>query len=329
VSAASLQGRHVFITGGLGFIGSRLVERLVAQNRVTVYDSGRRDALRFGPAAGHANLRVVRGDVLDRELLSSSVAGADVVLHLAAIAGVTSYYREPAATFRVNLLGTLNLIDALRGRPLELFLDFSTSEVFGPRAERVSEDSPTCQGSLSDRRWCYAVSKLAAEMLGRVHFWEDGLPACVVRPFNVYGPGQVGEGVVSNFAAAVARGLPLRVTGDGSQVRALCHVDDFLDGVLAILERPERSRGRTFNLGDERHPLSVLELARRMAELAAPPAPIERTEHPGQDVEVRIPDCSLARAVLGYEPKRDLESGLRETVDWFRKTRPWEAGGDP
>lgn len=320
-----ISGRRIFVSGGRGFIGSRLVERLVERNQVTVFDSARRDALRFSPARGHQNLRIVQGDVLDRAALASAVGDATLVLHLAAIAGVSSYYREPATTFRTNLLGTLNLIDVLRGRELELFVDFSTSEVFGPRAERVSESSPTVQGDLDDRRWCYAVSKLAGEMLGRCHFWEDGLPACVVRPFNVYGPGQVGEGVVSNFAAAVAQGQPLRVTGDGSQRRALCHIDDFLDGLIAILERADVARGRTFHLGDDRHVVSVLELARRMAAWATPPAPIEHVAHPGQDVVVRIPDCAAARALLGYAPRRELDAGLRETLEWFRTTRPWEA----
>jgi len=320
-----IAGRRILVTGGLGFIGSRLIERLVDSNQVTVFDSARRDALHYSPAKGHRNLRIVKGDVLDKDALAAAVGDASLVLHLAAIAGVSSYYREPAATFRVNLLGTLNLIDALRGRKLELFVDFSTSEVFGPHAEHVSESSPTVQGDLNDRRWCYAVSKLAGEMLGRCHFWEDGLPACVVRPFNVYGPGQVGEGVVSNFAAAVAQGRPLRVTGDGSQRRALCHIDDFLDGLLAILERPDATRGRTFHLGDERHVVSVLELAQRMAAWAVPPVPIEHVAHPGQDVVVRVPDCTAARRLLGYAPRRGLEQGLRETVEWFRATRAWES----
>jgi len=320
-----ISGKQVFITGGLGFIGSRLVERLIERNHVTVFDSARRDALRFSPARGHANLRVVPGDVLDKGVLAAAVGDASLVLHLAAIAGVSSYYREPATTFRVNLLGTLNLIDALRGRRVELFVDFSTSEVFGPHAERVSESSPTVQGNLDDRRWCYAVSKLAGEMLGRCHFWEDGLPACVVRPFNIYGPGQVGEGVVSNFAAAVAQRQPLLVTGDGSQRRALCHVDDFLDGLMTLLARADVSRGRTFNLGDERHVVSVLELAKRMAGMANPALPIEHVAHPGQECVVRIPDCSAARALLDYVPRRELDAGLAETVAWFRERRPWEA----
>jgi len=320
-----ISGKRLFITGGLGFIGSRLVERVVEQNHVTIFDSGRRDALRFSSARGHQNLRVVTGDVLDPAALRQALGDASLVLHLAAIAGVSSYYREPAATFRVNLLGTLNLIDVLRGRDVELFVDFSTSEVFGPQAERVKESSPTVQGNLDDRRWCYAVSKLAGEMLGRCHFWEDGLPACVVRPFNIYGPGQVGEGVVSNFAAAVAQGHPLQVPADASHRRALSHIDDFLDGLLALLERPEVARGRTFHLGDERHVVSVRELALRMARLADPPLPIEQVAHPGQDVVVRIPDCSAARSQLGYAPWRELEAGLRETIQWFRDKRPWEA----
>jgi nucleoside-diphosphate-sugar epimerase len=320
-----ISDRSVFITGGLGFIGSRLVERLVERNRVTVFDSGRRNALRWSPAANHPNLEIVNGNVLDPDALEAALGDASIVLHMAAIAGVSSYYREPAATFRVNLLGTVNVIDLVKNRDLELFVDFSTSEIYGPRAERVSEKDGPAQGDLADRRWCYAVSKLAGEMLARCHYWEDGFPACAVRPFNIYGPGQVGEGIVSNFSEAVAREQPLKVTGDGSQSRALCHVDDFLDAVMTILERAEKIRGLAFNLGDPRHNVSVLEVAQRMAAMVEPPLSIEFVEHPGQDVLLRSPDCSMAREMLDYEPKRDLDAGLAETVEWFRAHRPWEA----
>jgi nucleoside-diphosphate-sugar epimerase len=182
----------------------------------------------------------------------------------------------------------------------------------------------TCQGNVADRRWVYAISKLAAEKLGYAYFWEHGLPICYVRPFNVYGPGQVGEGAISLFIYRALRGLPLQVTGDGSQVRAFCYIDDFCDAVDACLARAGTVRGQSFNIGNPGEPVTMLDLANRILRLTDSSSKIEFVPHAGEDVRYRSPSIEKASRDLGYAPRCTLDDGLRQTIEWFRKADPSE-----
>lgn len=321
-----IRGESVFLTGGRGFIGTHLTRRLLArENRVTIYDNGHRDSLRYSGLDGAKGLTVVSGDVLDRPALERALGAPSYVLHLAAIAGVSSYFKKPLRTMEVNFGGTQNMLSCLKDRPgLRLFVGFSTSEIYGPEAHGVREEDPTSQGNIADRRWVYAISKLASEKLGYAYFWEYGLPTCYVRPFNVYGPGQVGEGAVSLFIYQALRGLPLRVTGDGSQVRAFCYIDDFCDAVDGCLARADVVRGESFNIGNPSEPVAMLDLAHRILELTGSSSRIEFISHAGEDVRYRSPSIDKATKELGYAPCWSLDEGLRETIAWFRKTNPSE-----
>lgn len=322
----TINGQSIFLTGGKGFIGTHLVKRfLERRSRVTVFDNGHRDSLQYAGLNGASGLQIIEGDVRDRSALARAVGKPSYVLHLAAIAGVSSYFRTPLRTMEVNYGGTESILSHLKDRPdLRLFVGFSTSEIFGPEAREVREDSPTCQGNMSDRRWVYAISKLAAEKLGYAYFWEYGVPICYLRPFNIYGPGQVGEGAISLFIYRALRGLPLRVTGDGSQVRAFCYIDDFCDVVEACLSHADRVRGQSFNIGNPGEPVTMLELTTRILKVTGSISKIEFVPHAGEDVRYRSPSIEKASRVLGYTPRRSLDDGLRETVEWFRKVNPSE-----
>ena len=234
------------ITGGAGFIGSHIAERLAGSADLVLFDSLRRNSLASTELASLPNVELVEGDIRDREAVADVVHGADGVMHLAAIAGVSSYYREPETTLRVNIEGTANVVDAVVAAGVERLIYLSTSEVHGPQAHDVDEESPCAIGPSSERRWVYATSKLAGEHLvlrgGETH----GFAATVLRPFNIYGPRQTGEGAIRNFCLAATRGESLVVYGDGSAVRAWCYVDDFVDAVLlALARRPPRVRSST------------------------------------------------------------------------------------
>src|SRR5262245_17775994 len=152
------------ITGGAGFCGSHLAEQLASRYRVRLFDVFARDSLRFAPhLANSPNIEVVTGDVLDQRSLRAAVAGATTVVHCAAIAGVSNYYTRPIDTLQVNIIGTFNLLDAVVEAKVRRIIQFSTSEIYGPNAEMVSESTPPTSGPVSDRRWVYSVSKLAAE----------------------------------------------------------------------------------------------------------------------------------------------------------------------
>jgi UDP-glucose 4-epimerase len=311
------------LTGGAGFIGSTLTRRLIDDNEIVIYDNLHRDAMGGTDVADHPNLTFIQGDVLDGELIAETAKGATHIVHLAAIAGVDTVLESPVRTMRVNLIGTYNVLEAAHGTidSLERLVDFSTSEVFGRHAYKVEEIHETAQGSVGEARWTYAVSKLAGEHLAHAYHDEFGLPTVSVRPFNVYGPGQIGGGAIRAFIETVLAGEDLTIHGDGSQVRAWCYVDDMVDALMLVLERPE-AVGEVFNVGNERSVLTILELAEQIRQLMNADVDINFRPLHYTDVEMRIPNIDKARKLLDWEPNVDLEEGLSRTIAWYRERQP-------
>jgi UDP-glucose 4-epimerase len=311
------------LTGGAGFIGTTLSRRLIDENEIVVLDNLHRDALAGTDLSGHPNLTFVQGDVLDAETVRDTIRGATHVVHLAAIAGVDTVLESPVRTMRVNLIGTYNVLEAAHATidTVERLVDFSTSEVFGRHAYKVEEIHETAQGSVGEARWTYAVSKLAGEHMAHAYYHEFGLATCSLRPFNVYGPGQIGGGAIRAFIETVLAGENLIIHGDGSQIRAWCYVDDLVDALLLVLERPE-AVGEVFNVGNQRSVVTIFDLASRIRRLMGADAEIKFQPLHYTDVEMRIPNVDKARALLGWEPKVDLDEGLVRTIAWYRERQP-------
>jgi nucleoside-diphosphate-sugar epimerase len=221
-----------------------------------VLDTFRRNAL--GPAGldKHPHVRTIQGDVLDAAAVKSAMEGCDVVIHLASIAGVDTVLGNPVLTMRVSLLGTMNVLEAALAGGVKRLIDFSTSEVFGRYAYNVTEWDATTLGAVGEARWTYAVAKLATEHLAMNYWKQYQLPTVSVRPFNIYGPRQVGEGAVHHFIVRALRGLPLSIHNDGAQIRAWCYVDDIVDGIALALARDE-AVGHAFNIGNPRSTLTI------------------------------------------------------------------------
>ncbi len=317
-----LSGKKIFMTGGAGFIGTTLARRLVEENEIVILDNLHRDSLTGTDLAEHPNLRFVQGDVLDLPLVRELSARATHVVHMAAIAGVDKVLESPVRTMRVNLIGTYNVLEAAQAAgTIERLVDFSTSEVFGTHAYKVEETHVTSQGSVGEARWTYAVSKLAGEYLAHSYFDEFALPACSVRPFNVYGPGQIGSGAIHHFTVRALGGEELVIHGDGSQIRAWCYVDDVVEALLAILER-EEAIGQVFNVGNPRSVVTVFDLASRIKRLTGSDSEIVFKPLHYTDVEMRIPNVDKARKQLGWEPRVDLDDGLDRTIAWYRERQP-------
>jgi UDP-glucose 4-epimerase len=314
-----LSGKRIFVTGGAGFIGTTLIPLLVEENEVVALDNLHRDALSETALADHPNFTFVHGDVLDAAAVREAGAGATHVVHLAAIAGVDAVRESPVRTMRVNLIGTYNALEAALadGETVERFVDFSTSEVFGTHAYNVNEGQTTTIGSVGEARWTYAVSKLAGEHMAHAYREEFGLPAVTVRPFNVYGPGQIGGGAIRAFIEAALAGRDLVVHGDGSQIRAWCYVDDMVAALLLCLERPE-AVGHSFNIGNARSAVTIFDLAQRIKRLTGCPGEIVLQPLHYADVELRIPNVDKARDILGFEAQVDLDEGLQRTIAWYR-----------
>jgi nucleoside-diphosphate-sugar epimerase len=316
----SLTDKRIVITGGAGFIGTTLARRLVDENEVVALDNLHRDALSGTDLEAHPNFSFVECDVLDAERLTELVRGATHLVHAAAIAGVDTVLQSPVRTMRVNMIGTYNALEAglATTDTLERLIEFSTSEVFGSYAFRVDETSATTQGSVGEARWTYAVSKLAGEHMAHAYHDEFGLPTVSVRPFNVYGPGQIGGGAIRAFIETALAGNDLTIHGDGSQIRAWCYVDDMVDGLLVCLEH-QYAVGESFNIGNARSAVTIFDLAQRVKRLTGCSGEIVFQPLHYTDVELRIPNVDKARELLGFVAEVELDDGLERTIAWYRE----------
>jgi UDP-glucose 4-epimerase len=318
-----LEGKRIFITGGAGFIATTLSRELVDRNQVVAVDNLHRDALTGTELAEHPNLEFHRADVLDGETIRELARGATHVVHCAAIAGVDTVIESPVRTMRVNVIGTYNVLEAALATAdtVERLIDFSTSEVFGRHAFRVTEGDVSSIGSVGEARWTYAVSKLAGEHMARAYHDELGLPTTTVHPFNVFGPGQIGGGAIRAFIEAALAARDLSVHGDGSQIRAWCYVTDMVDAVLRCLERPE-AVGHAFNVGNPRSAVTIFDLAHRIKRLTGATSDVVLTPIDWADVELRIPNVEKASELLGWTPRVELDEGLARTIAWYREKLP-------
>jgi UDP-glucose 4-epimerase len=315
----TVENRRIFITGGAGFIGSTLIGRLIEQNPITVYDDFRRDSLSDKPYASHPNLTVVKGDVLDPVGLAQAMTGAQIVIHCAAVAGIDTVIKRPTETMRVNMVGTANVLEAARSLPdLQRLVDFSTSEVFGTAAFRAEESGQTHIGAVGEARWTYAVSKLAGEHLAKAYNSEFGMPTVSLRPFNVYGPGQVGEGALRTFIQRALKDEEIQIHGDGNQIRAWCFVDDFIEGLMLAITHPA-AVGEAFNIGNARAVVTILGLAEAVVRVLGSKSKIRFTRKDYADIELRVPSVHKARELLGFEAKVDLEEGIAKTAEFYRQ----------
>jgi len=316
----ALSGKRVFITGGAGFIGTTIARRLVGANEVVALDNLHRDALSGTDLVDEPGFSFHQADVLDPEAVRELAEGATHIVHCAGIAGVDTVLESPVRTMRVNLIGTYNVLEAAveTTGTLERFVEFSTSEVFGTHAINAREGNVTTIGSVGEARWTYAVSKLAGEHFAHAYHDELGLPTVTLRPFNVYGPGQIGGGAIRAFIEAALAGRDLTIHGDGSQIRAWCYVDDMVEAVLLSLERPE-AVGQSFNVGNARSTVTIYHLAKRIKELTGCPGEIVFQPLHYADVEIRIPNVEKARELLGFEAAVDLDEGLERTIAWYRQ----------
>ena len=313
----------VLITGGSGFIGSHLAQRLIADGlEVHVLDdlsTGRISNL--DPLRDSADLHVHLHDLDDEPLLMELVDRADVVFHLAAAVGVKLIVEEPVRTIETNIHGTELVLKlcAKKGRKVVLA---STSEVYGKGEERPwTEEEDLVFGSTTRSRWCYGCSKAIDEFLGLAYWKARSLPVVIVRFFNIVGPRQVGHYgmVVPRFVQQALDGGPITVYDDGRQVRCFLHVSDAVDALCALVQS-EQAVGQVFNVGSDR-PITMNELAEKVRELVNPDAEIVHIPYAEaygegfEDVRYRVPDVTKLRGAIGFQPRHDLERILADVRD--------------
>lgn len=310
--------KKIFITGGAGFIANTLIKHYINNNKIVVYDNFHRDTLTTSGIANHQNLTIVKGDVLDLKALTDAMKGCDIVIHAAGIAGIDTVVKSPVRTMQVNMIGTANALEAAKENGIsERFIDFSTSEVFGSMAFKSSESDQTVSGSAGEARWTYAVSKLAGEHLAHAYYKQFKLPVVTVRPFNVYGPGQTGEGAIQIFIKKALKNEDIHIDGDGSQIRAWCFVDDFVDCLIRCVERPE-AVGESFNIGNSRAVITILGLAQLVCRVLKSDSKIIFDPPLSADIAIRIPSVEKTKEVLGFKAQVDLEEGVLKTAEWMK-----------
>lgn len=313
-----IKNKRIFITGGAGFIANTLISNLIENNTIVVFDNFHRDTISNSLFAKHPNLTIIKGDVLDKDLLTESMKGAEIIVHAAGIAGIDTVIKDPVRTMTVNMIGTANALEAARiNQVSDRFIDFSTSEIFGSMAFKSTESDETVSGSAGEARWTYAVSKLAGEHLTHAYHSQYHLPTVTVRPFNVYGPGQTGEGAMQIFIKKALKDEDIFINGDGSQIRAWCYVDDFVDCLMRCLENP-KAIGESFNLGNARAVITTLGLAQTVCRVLNSKSQIKFRDQLSADIELRIPSVKKTEEVLGFKAQVDLEEGIIRTAEYFK-----------
>ncbi len=313
-------GRHVLITGGAGFIGSHLGAALLARgDRVTALDAfafGYDPALKEANAAAlarHPGFRLVRGDVRDRALLDRLVAEdrPDVVVHLAARAGVRTSLAEPESYAAVNVQGTMRLLEAMRGAGVDRLVFASSSSVYGARRDPPFRETDDVSVPASP----YAATKRAGELLCATWHHLYGIQSTCLRFFTVYGPRQRPDMAICKFGRALLEGAPLPLFGDGASSRDYTYVDDIVAGVVAAIDRPLGHR--IVNIGNH-SPVTLATLVDKLAAAVGVVPTIERLPDQPGDVPTTCADIGQARALLGYAPTVPLDEGLRRVVAWLR-----------
>ena len=317
---------RTLVTGGAGYIGSHLVDRLVHLNHeVTVIDDLSTGNL-TNLQAVHSDIRFVEATILDADIVDTLVADADVVFHLAAAVGVGHIIEQPLRSLVINTKGAENVITACVKHDRKLLLA-STSEIYGKTAKMpMSEDDDRVLGSTTVARWGYSTTKAIDEHLALAHA-QHGLRMYIVRYFNSYGPRLDPRGygsVVANLMRQAIYNEPLTVHGDGLQTRCFTYVDDTVEGTLrAALDL--RGEGQIFNVGND-HETSIIDFATTIIAMTGSSSTVQHVSYEQrfgkgfEDTKRRIPDVQRARAVLDFNAGVSLQDGLQRTLTWWRAT---------
>ena len=316
----------VLVTGGAGFIGSHLVERLLGEERhVYVVDdlsTGGLDNLRA--VSSHPRFHLIVDSVLNFPLLNEIIANVREVVHLAAVVGVKRVLEQPVTTITTNVRGTEIIMDLCNRHRTKVFVA-STSEIYGKGGEHLDEDHDRVMGSVRNWRWAYACTKEMDEFLAIAYHAEHGLPVIIGRLFNIVGPRQTGEYgmVLPTFVRQALAGEELTVYGDGEQRRCFCHVEDTVDAIVRLMAC-EPAVGDIFNIGVEEE-ITIRALAEKVIERTGSRSRVQLIPYGDaygsgfEDMDRRQPDDAKIERTVGWRPARTLDAIIDETIAYHRK----------
>jgi len=319
---------HALITGGAGFIGSHLAERLIRLgHRVTILDNLSTGAIRnIEPLQGKPGFRCTIDSVLNRPVLAELIDHCDLVFHLAAAVGVKLIVQNPVLTIETNVKGTEVVLEFAAKKKKKVLLT-STSEVYG-KANKIpfAEDDDLMLGPTTKDRWSYACSKALDEFLALAYWREHKLPVVIARLFNTVGPRQTGRYgmVLPTFVRQAFLRHPITVYGDGSQSRCFTHVDDTVGALVQLALHPD-AVGQVFNIGATES-VTIEELAHLVKRMTNSPSEIrhipydEAYEEGFEDMHQRMPDLRKIHSLFGYRPSKNLRTTVQDVIDYFRRT---------
>ncbi|WP_420587396.1 NAD-dependent epimerase/dehydratase family protein [Ruegeria sp.] len=317
---------HILITGGAGFIGSHLSERLIQNGHdVTVLDDLSTGQIsNLAAIADHSAFRFVEGSILDRALVAKLVTAADVVFHLAAAVGVKLIMDEPSQSMLTNVAGTENVLDAALQNGAHTFIA-SSSEVYGKATKfPFQEEDDLTIGATKNLRWSYACAKTLDEFLALAHARESGLPVTILRFFNTTGPRQTGRYgmVLPNFVKSALENAPLIVHGTGKQSRCFGHVADVVEAMCRLMNTPA-ARGEVFNIGTDQE-VTIHGLAEQIIKAVGSDSdiqlvPYEQVYPEGfEDMQRRLPDVSKLERITGFRPMLPLSQIIDDIANEMR-----------
>ena len=307
--------KRIVVTGGAGFLGSHLCERLLEEgNKVVCVDN-----FFTGSEENISNLQNNRHFRIERKDITEPIFGleCDQIYNLACPASPVHYQKNPIRTFKTSVLGTLNMLGVAR-RTGARILQASTSEVYGNPLEHPQKETYLGNVNTIGPRACYDEGKRAAETLMMDYHRREDVEIRIARIFNTYGPRMAADDgrVVSNFIVQALKGEDLTIYGDGSQTRSFCYVTDLIEGLVQLMNQKEHTG--PINLGNPNE-FSMLELAKKVLALTSSSSNTVYKDLPQDDPTRRQPDITLARTILIWEPKVSLEEGLKETIAYFQK----------
>ena len=313
------------ITGGAGFIGSHLTEKLISRNdSVVILDDmstgSAKNTLTF---QGKVDLEV--GSILDRKIVDKLVEKSDFVIHLAAALGVLNIVNKPLDSLKTNLQGTEIILESANNYSKPILIA-STSEIYGKNDKvPLNEEDDRVIGHPLKSRWSYSEAKAVDESLAYFYYLEKQLPVRIVRFFNTVGPRQVGNYgmVVPRFVSAALRNEPINVYGSGDQIRCFCHVGDAIRALLLVIDS-DKALGEVFNIGNNQQ-ISIMDLAKKVIEITGSKSEIRKIPYSEaypegfEDMQRRVPDISKIKNALGWSPEIGLDQIIRDIADFHTK----------
>ena len=307
----------MLVTGGAGFIGAALARSLLRDgHEMTTLDDGSRGSLALAREL-ESEVDVMSGDVRDPEIVRRACSGREVVIHLAAVQGTATFYRDPERVLEVNLAGTLNVARACGEAGARRLVFASSSEVYGPRPPiPTPEDAPLVLEDPRNPRFSYAASKIAGESIVINAARQRGFEHTVLRYHNVYGPRMGYDHVIPQFIRRLVRGEEFTVEGDGTQTRAFCYIDDAVDGTQRAAV-DTRGADEIFNIGDPSQERPLLDVIALLEEISGRSVTPRFVAAPAGSPARRCPDIERASRLLGFEPAVGLREGLARTYAWY------------